>query len=484
MPRPRWCTLSRPLWSVLLLAVFAAGCAVNPVTGRRQLALISESQEIQIGQQGAQEVEQSIGLVQDEALQQYVQRLGAALAAESERPNLPWRFRVVDDPTPNAFALPGGFIYVTRGLLALMDSEAELATVLGHEIGHVTARHSVSQLSRAQLAQVGLVLGQIFVPETQALGGLAEGGLGLLFLKYGRDAERQADDLGFRYALSEGYDVREMADVFAALRRAGEREGQSRLPSWMATHPAPDERIERVEARLAQLGDSLNATRDGAAPFMARIDNLVYGENPRSGYFRGSEFLHPDLRFRLTFPQGWQTRNLPQAVVAQSPQQDAIIQLTLAGQGGAENAARQFLSQQGVQPGQSARRSIQGLPGVISYFQAQTQQGVIQGIAAWVDYGGRTYQMVGYAPSSRFPQYDNLLQRVIGSFGALSDPQALAAQPNRLDIVTLSQAMTLGEFHRRYPSVVPIEEIGLINQVDDAAAVLPAGTRAKRVVRG
>src|SRR5687767_101561 len=128
-------------------------CATNPVTGRRQLALISESQEINMGRQGSVEVEQSIGLVQDQALQEYVQRVGATMAAVSERPQLPWQFRVLDDAQPNAFALPGGYIYITRGLLGLMDSEAELASVLGHEIGHVTARHSVSMISRAQLTQ-------------------------------------------------------------------------------------------------------------------------------------------------------------------------------------------------------------------------------------------------------------------------------------------------------------------------------------------
>src|SRR5690606_19899953 len=163
-------------------------CAVNPVTGERQLAFISESQEIALGQQGAAEVWQSMALVQDQALQDYVERLGLRLAAASERPDLPWSFAVVDDPVPNAFALPGGPVFVTRGLLTLMDSEAELVSVLGHEIGHITARHSVAQMSRAQLAQLGLGLGTIFVPEVRPYGELASSGLSLLLLKYGRDA--------------------------------------------------------------------------------------------------------------------------------------------------------------------------------------------------------------------------------------------------------------------------------------------------------
>jgi predicted Zn-dependent protease len=174
---------ARGLFAALLLVLpLLDGCAVNPVTGRRQLALISEAQEIQMGQQAAVQVEQSIGLVQNDALQSYLHRVGTSLAAVSERPELPWTFRVVDDPTPNAFALPGGFIFVTRGMLGLMMNESELASVLGHEIGHVTARHSVSMMSRAQLAQIGLVLGQIAVPELGAVGDVAGAGMQLLFL--------------------------------------------------------------------------------------------------------------------------------------------------------------------------------------------------------------------------------------------------------------------------------------------------------------
>src|SRR3982751_2989188 len=166
---------------VIALSLMVAACATNPVTGKRELSLVSEQQEIQMGQEGAQQVAQEIGLINDQALQNYLQGVGAAIAAKSERPNLPWTFRVVDDPTPNAFALPGGYIFVTRGLLGMMTSEAELASVLGHEIGHVTAKHQVTMISRAQLAQIGLGLGSVLLPQLQNLGGLANTGLQLLF---------------------------------------------------------------------------------------------------------------------------------------------------------------------------------------------------------------------------------------------------------------------------------------------------------------
>jgi len=459
----------------------ATGCARNPVTGQRELALVSEQQEIAMGQQAAQEVGQTIGLIKDDALQQYVQKVGASLAAESERPGLPWTFRVVDDPTPNAFALPGGFIFVTRGLMDLMNSEAELATVIGHEIGHVTARHSVQQISRAQLAQLGLGLGAVLSPTLARYGDLVGSGLQLLFLKYGRDDERQADELGFKYALQENYDVREMADVFAALQRESAAAGQSPLPTWLASHPDPGERIKNTERRLAALNRPLGNALSNERQYMQHVEGLVYGVNPRQGFFKGSSFIHPDLRFRLDFPSGWQAQNTSAAVVAVSQQQDAIIQLTLA-QGDPVTAARTFLSQQGVQAGRTFQQPINGVPAAGSYFQAQTEQGTIQGIVSYFSYGGQTYQLLSYAPAGRLEQYDAVFQHTVASFSPLTDPQLLNVQPRRVDVVTIERPMTLAEFAQRYPSAVPIEEIARINQLPDTNAQLPAGALVKRVI--
>jgi predicted Zn-dependent protease len=279
-----------PQKPILVLALLlTGGCATNPVTGNRELVLLSESQEISMGQEAAQEVETSLGLVDDADMQAYVRRVGSRLAAKSERPNLPWRFGVVDDAVPNAFALPGGPIYITRGLMNLMDSEAELATVLGHEIGHITARHSVSQMSKSQLAQLGLGLGMILAPQLQNLGGALSSGMQLLFLKYSRDHERQADDLGFKYALNESYDVREMDDVFAALSRVGDVESKSSLPSWLATHPGPEERIQRINEKVAALPAPPANSVVNRTEYLNQIDGLVYGDNPRQGFFRNRD---------------------------------------------------------------------------------------------------------------------------------------------------------------------------------------------------
>ena len=482
--RPRKPAGRRLALAALLALAPLAACARNPVTGERELALISQDQEIAMGRQAAAEVEQSLGLVNEPELQQYVQEIGARLAAKSERTNLPWTFRVVDDPTPNAFALPGGFIFVTRGLLNLMENEAELASVLGHEIAHVTARHSVSQLSRAQLAQLGLGIGAILSPTVAEFGNLIGGGLQLLFLKYGRDDERQSDQLGFGYALEAGYDVREMDDVFALLDRMGQSSGQSPVPSWAATHPDPGERVENTQERLQSLNRPVEQLVTDREEYLGQIDGLVYGEDPRQGYFRDGTFVHPELRFRLTLPQGWRAQNTPQAVIAVSPQQDAALQLTLAQGQSPEAAARQFLSQQGIQPGQPFQTTVNGVPAVASRFAAATEQGTINGMVAFFGYGGRTYQVLAYAPDARYAQYDQTFRSVLGSFAPVTEPALLNVQAERIEIVRLTAPTTIAALAQRYPSSVAPEMLALLNQVPSAESTLPAGTMAKVVVRG
>lgn len=467
----------------LCLATVAAisGCAVNPATGERQLALISEQQEIALGKQSAEQVLQSMALVEDPALQAYVDRLGQQLAAESERPDLPWSFAAVDDPSPNAFALPGGPIFVTRGMLTLMDSEAELVSVLGHEIAHVTARHSVAQLSRAQLAQLGLGLGMILAPELRSLGDMAGAGLNLLMLKYGRDAERQADELGYGYAREQGYDVAEMADVFAALQRAGELAGQSAVPSWMASHPAPEERVEAVEARLrSSPADRLEATV-GRAEFLKMIDGLAFGDNPRNGFFRDDMFYHPELAFRFSIPEGWERQNLSRAVVGVSEPKNAAFQLTLAESEGAEAALQKFAAQQNVRAARQDRQQINDIPVAVATFQAQSQQGVVAGYVAFYKLGERVYQLMAYTPATQFEQYQAQFEALIGSFATVQDPAVLNVQQPTVEIVRLPRPMTLAQFAERYPSTISLDQLALINQIQTPGATIAAGTMLKRV---
>lgn len=473
---------SARLWCAFPLALALGACATNPVSGKRELALISEPQEIALGRNAAQQAAQTYGLVKDPELQNYVSTLGRQLAANSERPQLPWSFAVVDDPTPNAFALPGGFIFVTRGLLALMNSEAELATVVGHEIGHVTARHSVNQMSKAQIAQLGLGVGMILSPELAQLGDLAGQGLQLLFLKYGRDDERQSDELGFKYALAQGYDVGEMANTFRALQRSSELAGASRLPNWMASHPAEPERIASVERRVAALPPTPTPRRKNREEYLRRVDGLVYGDDPRAGFFRQGTFYHPELAFQFTVPADWKTQNATSAVMAISPQQDAAFQLTLAeGTDSPEAATQKFVAQQGLQAAQPARQTFNGQPAVVTEFAAQAQQGVVQGYVAFVSYGGKVYQMVAYAPQAAFANKARGFQQILSSFGPLKDKAILQVQPQKLAVAKLDRPTTLAAFAKAQGGEVPLEQLALINGVDDPNRTLPAGTLLKRV---
>ena len=476
--------MTRRLLFALGLAMVADGCARNPVTGKSELSLVSESQEIEMGKQSAQQVAQSIGYYEDPAVQSYVSAIGMKMAKASERPNLPWEFHVVNDASVNAFALPGGFIYVTRGLMTSINDEAELATVIGHEIGHVTNRHSVQQISKAQVAQLGLGIGSILSQDVARVAGIASQGLGVLFLKYSRDAENEADKAGFRYALNQNYDVREMANVFQTLDRISNASGGGRLPEWLATHPNPGTRIQNTEQRLDTLSKSLTNTVTNREGYLQHIANMTYGEDPRQGFFENGTFYHPDLRFQIAFPQGWKTQNGADAVVAGSPQQDAIIQLSLAGKASPEEAARQFLSQQGIQPGNTSTASINGLPAASGYFQAQTEQGGVQGLVAFVSYNGNTYGILGYTPQGKLGTYDGVFRQTIGSFSQLRNQAALSAKPAKVELIKLPREMTLEQFNQQYPSSIPVEELAIINELESPQASVPQGRVLKRVVGG
>ena len=475
-------------WSTFLLAgslaLAPSGCARNPVTGKNELSLVSESQEIEMGKQSAQQVEQSIGFYNDPAVQQYVSQIGMKMAKASERPNLPWEFHVVNDASVNAFALPGGFIYVTRGLMTAINDEAELATVVGHEIGHVTNRHSVQQISKAQVATLGLGIGSILSPNVARVAGVASQGLQVLFLKYSRDAENQADLAGFRYALNQNYDVREMTNVFQTLDRESQLAGGGKLPEWLETHPDPGTRIQNTQQRLDTLHKDLSNAVINREQYLQHVQNMTYGEDPRQGFFEGTAFYHPDLRFQLTFPQGWKTQNGASAVVAVSPQQDAVMQLSLAGKTPPQQAAQQFLSQQGVQPGNTSTASVNGLPAASGYFQAQTEQGNVQGLVTFISYNGNTYGILGYTPAGKLTEYDQAFRQSIGSFSTLRNSAALNVQPAKVELMKLQKEMTLEQFNQQYPSSISIAELAIINELESPSTVIPVGRTIKRVVGG
>ena len=480
---PIWRRAGAASLGAALLAL--VGCATNPATGKPQIALISEQREIELGRENDQQIQQQLGLYPDPRLQEYVDRIGQKMAAASERPQLAWTFRVIDDPVVNAFAIPGGHVYVTRGLLTHLTSEAELASVIGHEIGHVTARHSVEQMSKQQLAQIGLLAGMIVSPTVADYGNLAAQGLQVMFLKYSRDDEREADDLGLRYMYQQNYDPREMPQVFETLRRVSQAQGAGRIPGWMSTHPTEEERVRTISGKVAKLGGDFSGRTVNREEYLRSLDNVVFGQNPREGYFVGNTFIQPDLGIQIRFPEGWKTSNERSAVGAISPNQDALVAVTLSGESSAQTAAQKFFSQQGIQAGQTMPTSLSGgLPAVARSFAVQgSQSGDLRGVAAFVEHNSKVFQLIGYTRSQSWNSYDDVLSGSIATFGPVTDRRALDVQPKRVDVVSLPSAMTLAEFAQRYPSTVDIKTLAIINQAD-ASTRFAAGTEVKRVVGG
>jgi predicted Zn-dependent protease len=335
-------------------------------------------------------------------------------------------------------------------------------------------------MSKAQLAQIGLVATVLVKPELAQIGELAGAGLGLLFLKFGRDDEIQADDLGFKYMVGAGYDPREMAKMFQTLQRMSAASGGGRVPEWQSTHPDPGNRVAKTNERIAVAG-SVPAKVEREA-FIQRLDGMVFGENPRQGFFRGTSFLHPDMRFQFDFPSGWKTQNGTSQVVGVSPQQDAVVALSLAGQKAPAQALNEFIGQQGMQGRGSSSSPINGLTAATASFTATLEDGsTVAGWVAFVDLDGTTLRLLGYTPGAKISTYDGALRTSVSSLRRLTDPTALNVKPSRVRLVRINRAMTVEEFHRANPSSVTVQQIALINGVD-ANGTLPAGSLVKRVV--
>lgn len=461
--------------------IVAAACTLNPATGKRQLSLIGEQQEIAMGLEYDKGVTAEFGLYPDEKLQKYVQDIGHRMAAVSERPDLPWEFKVVDDETVNAFAVPGGFIYLTRGILAYFNSEAQLATVMGHEIGHVTARHSVEQMSRAQLAQLGVGIAMVASEEFRQYSGLAELGLGVLFLKFSRDDESQSDGLGMRYLLRTGYDPHEAPLVFEMLERHGASEGQARLPEWQATHPSPDRRAARLTEMIQTLPPEKQTGTIDRVAYLNHLKGLKFGDDPRQGYTVGSTFYHPDMAFRMDFPKDWKIVNQRQLVAGVSPSQDAFVVLTLA-QGDSPRAAEEaFFAQEGIRRGQQWRKGFRQFE-VVPQPDPSGNTGVpIRGTVGFLAHRGTIFRLICYTSANNWRTYSASMHRSLPSFKRLTDQRYLDVHAKTIKIVELPKSMSLAQFNRQNPSTIELDELAVLNGVD-ATATLPKGILIKRIV--
>jgi predicted Zn-dependent protease len=471
-------------------ALALAACATNPVTGQREYNLMSEAQEAQLGLEMDPQVRAEMGLYPDAGLQEYVHGVGMRLAKASERPDLPWRFAVVDVPAVNAFALPGGYIYITRGLLAHLDSEAELAGVLGHEIGHVTARHAARAYTRQASVGIGAAVTSIFFPEAAPYAAAAQTGLGVLFLKYDRNQEVQSDSLGARYAAKEGWQPAGMAGVLETLGRISGPADRRGVPNWLATHPQPADRVARVSPEI----EALAATRPAAQwtenrdEYLKRLDGLLFGDNPREGLVRGREFIHPDMRFRLAYPEGWKIENGKEHVTARPAEiRDAMITLELVpdAQGASLDAvAGSSMSKAGFTRlgGESTR--LNGIPAYVGVYDGQVQDGTAVRVrAAHIRLERQVLLLAGIASRSRYPQAERVFAESIRSFGPLDAAEAARIKPNRLGFTTVRNGDTWQGIADRTGGLIPASDLAVLNGFA-ANETPPAGQRIKIVIAG
>jgi predicted Zn-dependent protease len=321
-------------------SLLAAACATNPVTGQQDFVLMDERQEVEQGRQQHAEVLKEYPPYRNPKLQKYVSDLGQKLAKQSHRSSLDWSFHVVDSPEVNAFALPGGYIYVTRGILACLDSEAELAGVLGHEIGHVTARHGVRQQAANTAGQViGTLAGALldaYVGTRDTFTRVGSGAAGLFTLSYGRDQELEADRLGSEYLARNDYDPQTMVAVVAMLKaqeqfaeESARKEGRNaaRAPSWLSTHPSSDQRLEEIRRISQRYQAGGQAFEDGRKRFLEAIEGMTFGDSREQGVVRGRNFFHEPIGFAVTVPPGWKLSNGADKLSASSTDQAASFAL-------------------------------------------------------------------------------------------------------------------------------------------------------------
>ena len=458
------------LLASLALAMFAAGCAVNPATGKREFTLVTPMQEAALGREGYGAAIAEYGVYEDAALAAYVDSVGRKVARASEQPGLPWKFTVLDDPAVNAFAMPGGYIYVTRGLLAYMQSEAQLAGVLGHEIGHVTARHSARQITQQQLAGMGLQVASAVSPTFRRYSSTAEMGLGLLMLKYSRDDENQADELGVRYASISGFDVREMPATYRTLQRIAERAGAS-LPGYLSTHPDPGQRAEHTAALAAKAAAGRVNLVVRQRGYLERLRNIVYGENPRYGWFEGRMFYHPVLGMQMEFPAGWQTQKTRTALTAGSADQHGMLQMTLARGAAGKNPGDVLVDLSASGRIASSRGSSETLGNWPAWVGTVTVPDGAGGqkslVAAWVRITPDV--MLQFLGKGDAPGDAGERQALaaIRSISVLADPARGMVQPSRLRI---QPSATAGEFRGLWAglgtNLVPADEGAILNGLE------------------
>jgi predicted Zn-dependent protease len=453
-----------------------AGCATNPVTGRPDVVTMSAAQEIEIGRKMHPQILQQYGRYSDEELQAYVSDIGRRIVAISQRPDLEFTFTVLDSEDVNAFALPG-YVYITRGIMAYLNNEAELVAVLGHEVGHVTARHAVRQQTGATAAGVGATLIGILTGSGD-LANLANMAGTALVRGYGRDMELEADSIGAEYLERLGYPPDAMIDVVRLLKNQELLEVQiarqeGREPrvyhGVFSTHPDNDARLKEVVAAAGKAGDG-TVRPDGRDAYLRRIDGLPLGPSREQGVVRGSRFYHGSLGVTVAFPSGWAVQNLPREVVATNPRKDAVLQLR-AVPPPPDVKPRELLSRSlaGVPLAEGEPLVVNGLEGYTAVARDVALPWGNRGPArfAVVYYNGLAYLFMGATRlTSALPSSDPVFLSSIKTFRRLRDNEFQLAEPNRIALIKATPLTRIESLAAKSPiEKYPTERLRLLNDL-------------------
>jgi predicted Zn-dependent protease len=452
------------------------GCATNPVTGRPNLAFMSEADEIRIGQQMHPQILQQYGAYDDPKIQAYVNEIGQRLAAKSHRSNLKYTFTVLDSDEVNAFATPGGYIYITRGIMAYLNSEAELAAVVGHEIGHVAARHAVRQQSQSSIAGVGAIAVGILTGSGD-LANLTGEAATALVRGYGRDMELEADRIGAENIAAIGFDSENMVDVVRLLKNQemfevdrARREGRQPkiYHGVFATHPDNDTRLREVVQSAKKFATS-GESDDLALNYLKNIEGLAVGSSRAQGVARGTRFYHANLGFTLAFPSGWTVQNQAEKLTAMSPQKDSMIQMTTEAPP-PNTGPREFLSRllANSGSGQGEELEINGLraySAIVRSAKTPFGQGPVRYVVVF--YNNLAYVFAGASKASTSaPSADPVIMSSIKTFRRLRENELALAEPYRIKLVKATEATRIADIAKGSPlDKYPVESLRLYNDL-------------------
>ena len=462
------------LWRAFLLIAIAmpvlqSGCSMNPVSGRPEFTLVSEEQENKLGAEEAKKVEAQMGLLDHDPFAPYLTQLGTRLSEQSPRQGVAYQFHLVDMEEPNAFALPGGYVYVTRGLLALTNSEDELAGVVGHEIGHVAARHSVQSISKrgpfaAVFGIVSGVTGLVSPLVGNIVGGIGDLTQGLIFSPYSRRQENEADEVGQGIAAKAGWNPLALSTFLSNLEREVILyQGKPRKPSFFDSHPPTPERVRKTSVHATTLRraprEPISLTKDA---YLARLDGLIVGQRAANGILVDQKFFQPDLNFFLELPDKWKVENTPQMLVAaaQDGEGGLLLRTVAEGQDPLDGARALEKTSKAAIVSKTERIKVGELPAARTHLKVDSQTELD---LTWIAHGGLIYQIAGIAPVRRYQTMKPVLESATNSFRPLTTVERAAITEKRIRLVKAQAGETIEALAMRSRSAWKSEEIAVAN---------------------